>query len=89
MEHDQLTRSCFPTENSNIAGNITANISIPTSRPEGGATISAALFSLYGASLSASVEYFAVNVTVGKETSSEYVVSDYEVMNSYEAKWRA
>lgn len=76
-------------ELSNVAGNITANVSIPTSRAEGGATISAALFSLYGASLSGSVEYFAVNVTVGNETSSEYVVSDYEVLNSYQAKWRA
>lgn len=80
---------CWLTENSNIVGNITANVTVPTSRPEGGATISAALFSLYGASLSASVEYFAVNVTVGNETSEEYVASKYEVLNSYEAKWRA
>lgn len=77
------------TENSNIIGNITANVSIPTSRPEGGATISGALFSLYGVSLSATVEYFTVNVTVGNETSSDYVTSEYEVLNTYAAKWRA
>ncbi|KAM0717601.1 hypothetical protein Q7P37_007453 [Cladosporium fusiforme] len=76
-------------ENSNIVGNITANVSIPTSRPEGGATISGALFSLYGVSLSATVEYFTVNVTVGNESSSEYVTSEYEVLNTYAAKWRA
>lgn len=77
------------TENSNIIGNITANVSIPTSRPEGGATITAALFSLYGVSLTGSVEYFAVNVTVGNETSSEYVVSEYEPVPTFESRWTA
>lgn len=76
-------------ENSNIVGNITANVSIPTSRPEGAATITAVLFSLYGASMSGSVEYFAVNVTVANETASDYVMSDYEVSNLVGAKWRA
>jgi hypothetical protein len=79
----------FWTENSNIVGNITANVSIPTSRPRGAATITAALFSLYGVGLTGSVEYFAVNVTVGNETSSEYVMSEYENLESYEMKWRA
>lgn len=65
-------------------------MSIPTSREEGHATLSGALFSLYGVSLSPTVEYFAVNVTVGNETSSDYVVSEYEVQkNSFAAKWRA
>jgi hypothetical protein len=77
------------TEKSNIVGNITANVSIPTSRPKGVATITAALFSLYGVSMTGSVEYFAVNVTVGNETSSEYVTSEYEVLDSYELKRRA
>jgi hypothetical protein len=77
------------TEDSNIIGNITANVSIPTSRPEGSATITAALFSLYGVSLTGSVEYFAVNVTVGNETSSEYVVSGYEHVETVESRWRA
>ncbi|KAM0713324.1 hypothetical protein Q7P35_000776 [Cladosporium inversicolor] len=78
-------------EYSNIIGNITANVSIPTSRPEGSATITAALFSLYGVSLTGSVEYFAVNVTVGNETSSEYVVSEYEVepVERVGERWRA
>jgi hypothetical protein len=76
--------------NSNIIGNITANISVPTSRPEGKATITGALFALYGASLSGNLEYFAVNVTVGNETSSEYVLSEYEVLDSVQArKWKA
>jgi hypothetical protein len=76
--------------NSNIIGNITANISIPTSRPEGKATITGALFALYGASLSGNLEYFAVNVTVGNETSSEYVLSEYEVLDSVQVrKWKA
>lgn len=47
------------------------------------------LFSLYGASMTGSVEYFAVNVTVASETSSDYVMSDYEVSNSIASKWRA
>jgi hypothetical protein len=64
-------------------------VSIPTSRPQGVATITAALFSLYGVGLVGSVEYFAVNVTVGNETSGEYVTSEYEVPESYEMKWRA
>ncbi|GAB7335680.1 hypothetical protein MBLNU13_g07991t1 [Cladosporium sp. NU13] len=76
-------------ENSNIVGNITANVSVPTSRPEGSATITAALFSLYGVSLTGSVEYFAVNVTVGNETSSEYVVSEYEPVPVFGSRWRA
>jgi hypothetical protein len=45
--------------------------------PKVNATITGALFSLYGASLDGTVEYFAVNVTVGKETSSGYATSDY------------
>jgi hypothetical protein len=64
-------------------------VSIPTSRPRGVATITAALFSLYGVGLTGSVEYFAVNVTVGNETSNEYVMSEYEVPESHEMKWRA
>ena len=80
---------CQKTENSNIIGNITANVSIPTSRPEGSATITAALFSLYGVSLTGSVEYFAVNVTVGNETSGEYVVSEYEPVPMFESRWKA
>merc|ERR1712183_510868 len=76
--------------NSNIIGNITANISVPTSRPEGKATITGALFALYGRSLSGSLEYFAVNVTVGNESSSEYVASEYVVLDPVQArKWRA
>jgi hypothetical protein len=84
-----LTVVIDKTENSNIIGNITANVSIPTSRPEGSATITAALFSLYGASLTGSLEYFAVNVTIGNKTSSEYVVSEYEPVETVEARWRA
>jgi hypothetical protein len=77
------------TEKSNIVGNITANVSIPTSRPRGVATITAALFSLYGVGLTGSLEYFALDVTIGSETSSEYVTSEYEVPQSYASKWRA
>lgn len=76
-------------DKSNIVGNITANVSIPTSRPEGLATITGALFSLYGVSLTGSVEYFAVNVTIANETSTDYVMSEYEVVKSFESKWRA
>ena len=79
----------FETENSNIVGNITANMTVPTSRPEGPATITAALFSLYGVSLTGSVEYFVVNVTVGNETSNGYVTSEYETVEGVEVKWRA
>jgi hypothetical protein len=50
---------------------------VPECTQEGNATITGALFSLYGASLDGTVEYFAVNVTVGEETSREYVISDY------------
>jgi hypothetical protein len=64
-------------------------VTVPTSRPEGSATITAALFSLYGVSLTGSVEYFAVNVTVGNETSSEYVMSEYENPEAVEVKWKA
>jgi hypothetical protein len=39
--------------------------------------------------MTGSVEYFAVNVTVGNETSSEYVASEYEVLDSYELRRRA
>jgi hypothetical protein len=39
--------------------------------------------------MTGSVEYFAVNVTVGNETSSEYVTSEYEVLGSCELKRRA
>lgn len=82
--------SSSSTANSNIVGNITANISVPTSRPEGSATITAALFALYGKGMSGNLEYFAVNVTVGNETSAEYVASEYEVLGSYQAvKWKA
>jgi len=36
------------------------------------------------------VEYFAVNVTVGDETSAEYVASEYELLQPYQArKWIA
>ena len=77
------------TEDSNVIGNITANVSVPTSRSEGGATITAALFSLYGVGLTGSVEYFAVNVTVGDETSSEYVMSEYEPVPVFESRWKA
>lgn len=81
----------FLLENSNIIGNITANVTVPTSRPEGSATITAALFSLYGVSLTGSMEYFAVNVTVGNETSSEYVTSVYESESPdlVAKKWKA
>lgn len=79
----------FETENSNIVGNITANVTVPTSRPEGSATITAALFSLYGVSLTGSVEYFAVNITVGNETSNDYIMSEYETVEGVEVKWRA
>jgi hypothetical protein len=50
---------------------------VPECTPKGNATTTGALFSLYGASLDGTVEYFAVNVTVGKETSSGYATSDY------------
>lgn len=80
----------FEIEKSNIIGNITANVSIPTSRAEGSATITAALFSLYGVGLTGSLEYFKVNVTVGNETSSEYVMSEYdELVETVERRWRA
>lgn len=41
--------------------------------------------------MTGSVEYFAVNVTVGNETSSEYVVSEYEVepVERVGERWRA
>lgn len=77
------------TENSNVLSNITANLTIPTSRPEGAATITAALFSLYGVSLTGSVEYFAVNVTIGRETSDDYVTSEQEVVQTRRLKWAA
>jgi len=66
-------------------------VSIPTSRPEGSATITAALFSLYGIGLTGSLEYFAVNVTIGNETSSEYLMSEYEyeAVETVGARWRA
>lgn len=70
------------TDNSNILTDITANVAVPTDQPEGPATITAALFSLLGARLSGNVEYFSVNVTIGKETSTEYVTSEVEVVNS-------
>jgi hypothetical protein len=99
MEHSgHAARSKNPTNaylfsklgKSNIIGNITANISVPTSRPEGPATITGALFALYGASLSGNLQYFAVNVTVGHETSSEYVASEYEVLDAVKARrWEA
>jgi hypothetical protein len=50
---------------------------VPECTPEGNATITGALFSLYGVSLDGTVEYFAVNVTVREETSREYVMSHY------------
>jgi hypothetical protein len=48
------------------------------------------MFALYGASLSGNLAYFSVNVTVGNETSSEYVASEYEVLDAVKARrWEA
>jgi hypothetical protein len=56
---------------------------VPECTPEGNATITGALFSLYGASLDGTVEYFVVNVTVGEETSREYVISDHVPVKAF------
>ena len=41
--------------------------------------------------MTGSLEYFAVNVTIGNETSSEYVMSEYEYepVERVGARWRA
>jgi hypothetical protein len=40
--------------------------------------------------MSGNLQYFAVNVTVGNETSSEYVASEYEVLDAVKARrWEA
>ncbi|KAF2418258.1 hypothetical protein EJ08DRAFT_739190 [Tothia fuscella] len=62
-------------EQSNTLYNITKWTGLPASTPKGEATLSASLFSLYGASKSPTLSNYAVKVTIGDSTSSNYVSS--------------
>lgn len=62
-------------DDSNVVGNISHYVHIPATAPQGDAVLTGALFSLIGAELSGSLEYFTVNITVGNSTSPNYVSS--------------
>jgi len=62
-------------EQSNQITNITKWTTLPASTPKGAATLSAGLFSLYGAVYSPTLSNYAVNVTIGDSTSTNYVSS--------------
>jgi len=61
-------------EQSNVA-NFTKWVTLPASTPLGESTLSASLFSLYGASSSATLSNYDVQVTIGDSTSTNYVSS--------------
>lgn len=60
-------------ENSNKIGNLSFPVTIPADTEKGQASVSTALFQIYGASGSPSVEVFNLTVTLGDVTSTEYV----------------
>ncbi|BDD63679.1 hypothetical protein MPDQ_000597 [Monascus purpureus] len=62
--------------NSNKIGNLSFPVTIPADTAKGQASVSAALFQIYGASGSPSVEIFNLTVTLGDVTSTEYVSTD-------------
>ena len=62
-------------DNSNVDGNITASVHIPSGTQEGKTTVTASLFSLLGALYNPDLDTFQVTVNVGESTSSEYVFS--------------
>lgn len=75
MQQDQrLTES---TDLSNTDGNITHYVHIPSDLAKGPAVLQAGLFSLYGVSLGPTISSYTVNVTVGDNTSSDYVQSTF------------
>lgn len=63
------------SDNSNIVGNISTLVQIPSGTPKGKTTLTGSLFSLIGALLSPNTEDFTVNITVGHTTSPDYVSS--------------
>jgi len=70
-----LSSKYLGPDDSNVVGNITHYVHIPYGTTEGQKTLTGALFSLYGAVVSPTIEYFAVNVTVANSTIDSYVTS--------------
>ena len=70
-----ITSKYLGPDESNVVGNITANIQIPASIPKGKATLTGILFSLEGAAYEGATEVFQLTTTVGKFTSTQYVRS--------------
>jgi hypothetical protein len=62
-------------DESNVVGNITATVHIPSGTQRGKTTLTASLFSLLGALYEPALSDFQVTVNVGKFTSSQYVYS--------------
>lgn len=63
------------SEKSNVLDNITETVTIPAGLQAGKYVVSASLYSLYGASSSATLSNYNVTVTVGDATSETYVGS--------------
>ena len=63
-------------DDSNVDGNITAYVHIPSGTPKGKTTLTGSLFSLLGALYSPNIDNFQLTTTVGDHTSSEYVSSN-------------
>jgi len=67
---------CYPIqERSNQLHNFPQPVSIPENLEEGRYVIGAALLSLYGASVNPVLVGYNVTVTIGEETSEDYVNS--------------
>lgn len=59
-------------------GNLSFPLTLPSETAKGEVSITTALFQLYGASVSPTIEMFNVTVNVSDHTSTEYV-STYNV----------
>ena len=64
-------------DKSNEIANYTIPITIPKETAEGPVTFTTSLFQLYGAANGPTVTDYSGQITLGKETSDEYVTGEY------------
>lgn len=71
---NRLTEPCSTlVANSNYDGNFNKSVTFPTTSYTGGASFTASLESLYGVQYEPVLAPFNVSITIGEETSSDYV----------------
>ena len=74
FQQTQIT-NCDLLDKSNILENITETITFPDNLENGEYVVSASLMSLYGASSSPTLTDYNVTISIGDETSEDYVSS--------------